>query len=637
MGKEEEKGTRVNENSSHNAPLLELTASGHGDSSQDVGTSHRREKVVTSKDCQHFCYDTEEVGVILARIEYLKRDPVCEDCLKETADRIAAGDGKEDPSEQKLEKPSACIMMCAECRRCFCAGLETNRHARKHATDADHPVAMWIHPPHRAICFKCNCALCLQMIIEAVQVEAGGHASVSADGRDYVARGIPNLGNTCYANVVMQCLLVLDKLRMWMLGPDTPTGSIGMALKELFMDAQAENDAQDMSKPQKLLQSVGASSSKYKGHALQDSQEFLSCLCDGLRKEEKLKRPPNIAEGVPTVIESIFQGEKATTQTCKGCGGTQAIRLPFYELTLPLPSKLPPNRSIVSSSPPKKILLRRWQETQAKSIAPIQLSTSDTNFEKEQTIADSADSHIPKLQSVTIEKGPMLLEVDSSEEDNSSLPSIMDCLEFYFKKEAVDWFCEKCSDVPKQPSTIRSKDGGQMMTSISGNTLVDRDHTEQSDRKGCRNEQIGPHDIRDQVGESQNKQDGHSDGTVVISKLPHVLTVRVLRFSNNLLKAVGHVKFEENLDVGPYVGPRSKDKVSSYGLVGVIEHVGNSLDSGHYAAYVRTSRIGSHQQSSSGSSSWFYTGDGNIKQVSIEEVLKCQAFLLFYERMEAAK
>ncbi|KAK3120828.1 hypothetical protein QOZ80_8BG0642260 [Eleusine coracana subsp. coracana] len=558
MGKEDEKGTRVEakEKSPHNAPLVDLTASGHGGSSQDVGTSHRREEVVTSKDCQHFCYDMEEVGVLLAKIEYLKRDPACEDCLKETADRRAAGDGKEDPSEQKLEKPSACIMMCTECRRCFCAGSGTKHHAFKHAIGAAHPVALWIHLPHRAICFKCNCAVCLQVIIEAVQVEAGGHASVSADGRDYVARGIPNLGNTCYANVVMQCLLVLDKLRMWMLGPGTPTGSIGLALKELFMDTQAENHARDMLKPQKLLQSLGALSSKYKGHALQDSQEFLSCLCDGLREEEKLKRPSNIVEGVPTVIESILQGEKATTQTCKGCGDTQPIRLPFYELTLPLPSRLPPSRRVVSSSPPKKMLLRRWQETQAKRIAPIQLSTSDINFEKEQTIADSADSHIPKLQSVTMEKGPMLLEVDSSEGDNISLPSIKDCLEFYFKKEAVNWFCEKCSDVPKQPSTIRSKDGRQMMTSINENTLVDRDHTEQSDKKGCRNEQIGPHDIRDQVAESQSKQDGHSDGTVVISKLPPVLTVRVLRFSNNLLKAVGHVKFEENLDVGPYVDPR---------------------------------------------------------------------------------
>jgi uncharacterized UBP type Zn finger protein len=145
---------------------------------------------------------------------------------------------------------------------------------------------------------------------------------------------------------------------------------------------------------------------------------------------------------------------------------------------------------------------------------------------------------------------------DSSEKDSSSLPSIKDCLAFYFKKEAVEWLCENCSDVPEQPSTIRSKGGGQMVKSIKGNTLVDRGQIEQSDRKGCLSEQIEPDNSAHQVGENQNKQNVHSDKKVVISKLPPVLIVRVLRFSDNLLKAKGHVKFEENLDVGPYVDPR---------------------------------------------------------------------------------
>jgi hypothetical protein len=297
--------------------------------------------------------------------------------------------------------------MCMECRRCFCTG--SRRHARGHARNADHPVGLLFDQPDCAYCYKCCHSLFLRSIIEAVC--AKGRASVPADGRGCVFRGTPYLGNACYTIVVMQCLLVLDKLRIWMLGPNALTGSIGMALKEIFMDTKAGDYAPDMLKLQILVESVGALSSENRGRALQDSHEFLSCLLDALKEEEKLRRPPNTAEGVLTVIESIFLGQKTTTLTCKHCGSTPAICLPFYKLALPLPPKAPLITNVVSSPRPKKTWLRRWEETQRKRISPERLATSDSNFEMDQTIADNADSHIPGLQSVAMKKGPMLLEV----------------------------------------------------------------------------------------------------------------------------------------------------------------------------------------------------------------------------------
>ena len=79
---------------------------------------------------------------------------------------------------------------------------------------------------------------------------------------------------------------------------------------------------------------------------------------------------------------------------------------------------------------------------------------------------------------------------------------------------------------------------------------------------------------------------------------------------------------------------RSEDKKDArYRLVGVIEHIGNSLKKGHYVAYVRGSRTGSKQQSS-GSSTWFHADDSIIREVSLANVLMCEAYLLFYERIE---
>uniref|UniRef100_A0A0A8Y5E7 USP domain-containing protein n=1 Tax=Arundo donax TaxID=35708 RepID=A0A0A8Y5E7_ARUDO len=198
--------------------------------------------------------------------------------------------------------------------------------------------------------------------------------------------------NTCYVNALVQCLLVLDKLRLWMLGPDPPMGSIGMALKEIFMETRAGNDPKEMRKPKELLESVSALNSKY--------------LREGLNAEEMLKRPSNIPEGVPTVVDSISQGPKFTTLTCKCCRtDSPSTHEPFYELALNLPQKEHPTKSVASS--PRSIRLARWWQR----IAAEQLPTIESNSEKDQTIVDSGNAHIPESESVAMEQAPKLLEV----------------------------------------------------------------------------------------------------------------------------------------------------------------------------------------------------------------------------------
>ena len=76
-----------------------------------------------------------------------------------------------------------------------------------------------------------------------------------------------------------------------------------------------------------------------------------------------------------------------------------------------------------------------------------------------------------------------------------------------------------------------------------------------------------------------------------------------------------------------------KDK-SLYQLAGVVEHRGPSMNAGHYVAYVRARRLGNQEQQSSCSSSLFWADDGHIREVTLEEVLKREAYILFYEKME---
>lgn len=76
---------------------------------------------------------------------------------------------------------------------------------------------------------------------------------------------------------------------------------------------------------------------------------------------------------------------------------------------------------------------------------------------------------------------------------------------------------------------------------------------------------------------------------------------------------------------------RSNDKKKcKYQLVGLVEHSG-SMSMGHYVAYVRgekTLKGGVHGQT------WFYASDAHVKEVSLSEVLRSEAYLLFYERVK---
>ena len=102
-----------------------------------------------------------------------------------------------------------------------------------------------------------------------------------------------------------------------------------------------------------------------------------------------------------------------------------------------------------------------------------------------------------------------------------------------------------------------------------------------------------------------------------------------------------HVAFTETLDMTPYcwINPsdetagtdaKSSDAVTSadkqqskhlYTLYAVVEHRGGAAG-GHYVAHVRTA----------GAGGWALISDETVRPSSLPEVLKAQAYMLFYEQ-----
>ena len=113
-----------------------------------------------------------------------------------------------------------------------------------------------------------------------------------------------------------------------------------------------------------------------------------------------------------------------------------------------------------------------------------------------------------------------------------------------------------------------------------------------------------------------------------ILKLPLVLALHFKRFRFSVGKDVSKicesVQFPEHtLDMAPYmVGNASPSLWTQYELFAVVSHVGTSLHTGHYVAYIRQGPRGS----------WYKCDDDKVMKVSSAEVLATEAYLLFYSK-----
>jgi ubiquitin C-terminal hydrolase len=168
---------------------------------------------------------------------------------------------------------------------------------------------------------------------------------------------------------------------------------------------------------------------------------------------------------------------------------------------------------------------------------------------------------------------------------------------------------------------------------------------------------------------------------------PAVLTIHLKRFQQtffNLRKINRHVEFPLELDLAHFCSSTSLStsnvlpgaKSILYSLYAVVEHSGR-LQGGHYTAYVKSvkkpetmpdfskfysspaskseevhsllaeiekkCRENVSQKAAAGEqeekqeeaplpSKWYYVSDAHVMEASAEKVLKCQAYLLFYER-----
>eukprot|EP00581_Thalassiosira_minuscula_P007572 CAMPEP_0183703760 /NCGR_PEP_ID=MMETSP0737-20130205/1379_1 /TAXON_ID=385413 /ORGANISM="Thalassiosira miniscula, Strain CCMP1093" /LENGTH=815 /DNA_ID=CAMNT_0025930557 /DNA_START=399 /DNA_END=2846 /DNA_ORIENTATION=- len=108
-----------------------------------------------------------------------------------------------------------------------------------------------------------------------------------------------------------------------------------------------------------------------------------------------------------------------------------------------------------------------------------------------------------------------------------------------------------------------------------------------------------------------------------LATAPTMLVINYKRFAydnyGRLSRLSKQVHFPLRLDIGDYMSRANRGKPPPYTLVAVLVHRGRSCDCGHYFAYVRKG------------ADWYLANDAEVTRVEVDEVLASQAYVLVYE------
>ncbi|KAJ3674554.1 hypothetical protein LUZ60_005170 [Juncus effusus] len=180
--------------------------------------------------------------------------------------------------------------------------------------------------------------------------------------------GMENLGNTCYMNSALQCLVHTSKLVDYFLGDFTKEinlyntlgtkGELALAFGDLLRRVWSQDKSPVA--PRHFKSKISRFAPQFRGYSQHDSQELLAFLLDGLHEDlNRVREKPYFeakdSEDRPdadvaedhwsnhlarnnSVIVDFCQGQYKSTLVCPVCNKVSVTFDPFMYLSLPIPS-----------------------------------------------------------------------------------------------------------------------------------------------------------------------------------------------------------------------------------------------------------------------------------------------------------
>ena len=153
---------------------------------------------------------------------------------------------------------------------------------------------------------------------------------------EYGLVGMRNVGNSCYQNAVLQCMLRLDDFWKLLVIARHDVDTLGRRLLDFHSEANRKFSAlptinNPVIDPRGIREMMGSKNPAWKSREQQDALEYLLSLLDNLSDEMKNRR------GNP--VDSLFKGTLLSQTTCISCRHVSDKKDPFFVFCVPVSEK----------------------------------------------------------------------------------------------------------------------------------------------------------------------------------------------------------------------------------------------------------------------------------------------------------